>query len=63
VRPLLEPAEGDDPWPTMKVVGWIIETSAPHEEGSSSDTYTICRADCRIGERSQRDYFAEAMGY
>ena len=65
ITPLLAPVpEEDDPWPTTTVEGWIVTTSAPHEEGGSSEEYIICKdPTCRIGERSQRDYFAEAAGY
>lgn len=64
IHPTLEPREDEDSWPHVKVIGWRIDTSAPHEEGGSSEEIVVCTDEsCMVGESSQRDYAAEAMGY
>ena len=68
VVPVTEPKQvdnvNDEPWPLISVTGWNIETSAPHEEGGSSEHIEVCEDEaCDVGPSSQRDYYAESMGY
>lgn len=68
IRPVVEPVEptdeSDDPWPQVTVTGWIIETSAPHEEGGSYERIQVCEDEgCEVGTSGQRDYYAESMGF
>lgn len=48
---------------TVRIHEHGFDWSRPTDEGYESAEVIWCEDDCDLGERGQRDYFAEAAGY